>query len=177
MAGRSRGLDGFLRNHIVALGNFDIHDFPNGNQVGHRSTRADADEVAANDTADGDSRLSQAEFVGQRVQRLTAIDADRDGHLDLWVAENGGDVPGAQSRLYRGDGTGSFTDITFTVARKDLRKALEVLNAVRSKVGFDELAHSADVVDVYRDPVVGSQVLFRIHMSDTDVWVTGITSV
>lgn len=40
------------------------------------------------------------------------IDADRDGHLDLWVAENGGDVPGAQSRLYRGDGTGSFTDIT-----------------------------------------------------------------
>ena len=31
--------------------------------------------------ADGDSRLSQAEFVGQRVQRLTAIDADRDGSV------------------------------------------------------------------------------------------------
>jgi hypothetical protein len=40
------------------------------------------------------------------------IDADRDGNLDLWVAENGGAQPGAQSRLYRGDGTGMFTDIT-----------------------------------------------------------------
>lgn len=43
------------------------------------------------------------------------IDADRDGNLDLWVAENGGDQPGAQSRLYRGDGTGFFTDITASV--------------------------------------------------------------
>jgi len=31
--------------------------------------------------ADGDRRLSQTEFVGQRVQRLTAIDADRDGSV------------------------------------------------------------------------------------------------
>ena len=30
---------------------------------------------------DGDSRLSQAEFVGQRLQRLTAMDADRDGSV------------------------------------------------------------------------------------------------
>ena len=43
---------------------------------------------------------------------------------------------------------GTTANITFTVARKDLRKALEVLNAVRSKVGFDELAHSADVAKV-----------------------------
>lgn len=31
--------------------------------------------------ADGDRRLSQAEFVGQRVERLTAIDIDRDGSV------------------------------------------------------------------------------------------------
>jgi Ca2+-binding EF-hand superfamily protein len=31
--------------------------------------------------ADGDRRLSQAEFVGQRVQRLTAADTDRDGSV------------------------------------------------------------------------------------------------
>jgi aspartate kinase len=43
---------------------------------------------------------------------------------------------------------GSFTDITFTVARKDLRRALEVLNGVKAKVGFDEIAHSADVAKV-----------------------------
>ncbi len=33
--------------------------------------------------ADGDSRLSQAEFVGQRVQRLTAIDANHDGSVTV----------------------------------------------------------------------------------------------
>lgn len=31
--------------------------------------------------ADGDSRISQAEFVGRRVQRLTAADTDRDGSV------------------------------------------------------------------------------------------------
>lgn len=31
--------------------------------------------------ADGDHRLSQAEFVGRRLQRLTAADADRDGSV------------------------------------------------------------------------------------------------
>ena len=41
-------------------------------QAPARAMRADTD---------GDSRLSQAEFVGQRVQRLTAIDADRDGSV------------------------------------------------------------------------------------------------
>jgi aspartate kinase len=43
---------------------------------------------------------------------------------------------------------GAFTDITFTVARKDLRRALEVLNSVKSKVGFAEVSHSADVAKV-----------------------------
>lgn len=41
-------------------------------QAPGRAMRADAD---------GDSRLSQAEFVGQRVQRLTGMDADRDGSV------------------------------------------------------------------------------------------------
>ena len=31
--------------------------------------------------ADGDQRLSQAEFVGRRVERLTAADSDRDGSV------------------------------------------------------------------------------------------------
>lgn len=31
--------------------------------------------------ADGDSRLSQAEFFGHRIERLTAMDADRDGSV------------------------------------------------------------------------------------------------
>jgi aspartate kinase len=43
---------------------------------------------------------------------------------------------------------GSTADITFTVARKDLRKALEVLNAVKDRLGFSEISHSADVAKV-----------------------------
>ncbi len=36
------------------------------------------------------------------------VDIDRDGNLDLWVAE----YNAAQDRLYQGDGSGSYTDIT-----------------------------------------------------------------
>jgi enediyne biosynthesis protein E4 len=41
------------------------------------------------------------------------LDVDRDGFLDLWVVESvdAGDQP-AQDRLYAGDGTGRFTDVT-----------------------------------------------------------------
>ncbi|RZJ04092.1 MAG: EF-hand domain-containing protein [Brevundimonas sp.] len=41
-------------------------------QQAPRAMRADAD---------GDGRISQAEFVGQRVERLTAADANRDGSV------------------------------------------------------------------------------------------------
>lgn len=43
---------------------------------------------------------------------------------------------------------GSTADITFTVARKDLRKTLEVLNGVRDRIGFADIQHSADVAKV-----------------------------
>jgi aspartate kinase len=43
---------------------------------------------------------------------------------------------------------GSTANITFTVARKDLRKTVEVLNGIKDKVGFSELGHSADVAKV-----------------------------
>jgi hypothetical protein len=46
------------------------------------------------------------------------VDYDRDGNLDLWVPENEYALPSQinpttqQNRLYRGDGTGSFTEVT-----------------------------------------------------------------
>jgi aspartate kinase len=43
---------------------------------------------------------------------------------------------------------GETANITFTVSRKDLRKALEVLASVKDKVGFSDLKHSADVAKV-----------------------------
>lgn len=43
---------------------------------------------------------------------------------------------------------GETANITFTVARKDLRKALEVLQGLKDKVGYHELTHSIDVSKV-----------------------------
>jgi len=43
---------------------------------------------------------------------------------------------------------GETANITFTVARKDLRKALEVLQGLKDKVGYHELSHSLDVSKV-----------------------------
>jgi aspartate kinase len=43
---------------------------------------------------------------------------------------------------------GETANITFTVSRKDLRKALEVLAQVKDKVGFSDVTHSADVAKV-----------------------------
>ncbi|TMJ41265.1 MAG: aspartate kinase [Alphaproteobacteria bacterium] len=43
---------------------------------------------------------------------------------------------------------GETANITFTVARKDMRKALEVLQGLNDKVGYHELTHSFDVAKV-----------------------------
>ncbi len=43
---------------------------------------------------------------------------------------------------------GKFTDITFTLPRKDLRKAIENLSALKGKVGFEDIVHSADVAKI-----------------------------
>src|SRR5436190_9138525 len=43
---------------------------------------------------------------------------------------------------------GETANITFTVARKDMRKALEVLQGLKDKVGYHELTHSFDVAKV-----------------------------
>jgi aspartate kinase len=43
---------------------------------------------------------------------------------------------------------GETANITFTLARKDLQKALQTLEAVKAKVGFQELTSSADVAKV-----------------------------
>lgn len=45
----------------------------------------------------------------------TFVDFDRDGNLDLWVPRNSVDGVPQQDRLYRGDGAGSFADVTAEV--------------------------------------------------------------
>jgi aspartate kinase len=43
---------------------------------------------------------------------------------------------------------GAFANLTFTLPRKDLRKAIDVLNGIKSSLEFQELTHSADVAKV-----------------------------
>jgi len=43
---------------------------------------------------------------------------------------------------------GASTDLTFTLPRKDLRKAIEVLGKIKDAIGFSDISHSADVAKV-----------------------------
>jgi aspartate kinase len=43
---------------------------------------------------------------------------------------------------------GETANITFTLPRKDLKKALDVLNGIKAKVGFQDISSSADVAKV-----------------------------
>jgi len=43
---------------------------------------------------------------------------------------------------------GASTDLTFTLPRKDLRKALDVLIRVKEQLGYADISHSADVAKV-----------------------------
>lgn len=78
--------------------------------------------------ADGDSRLSQAEFVGQRVQRLTAIDADRDGSVtadERRAAMQARMAGRADARFDRldADDNGAVSRAEFDAARETGREA------------------------------------------------------
>ena len=43
---------------------------------------------------------------------------------------------------------GAVADITFTLPRKDLRKAIELLGKLKDSIGFEDIAHSADVAKI-----------------------------
>jgi len=43
---------------------------------------------------------------------------------------------------------GAVADLTFTLPRKDLRKAIEVLAKLKDQIGYQEISHSADVAKV-----------------------------
>jgi len=59
------------------------------------------------------------------------VDYDRDGLVDVWIPENtepGSGIP-LQDRLYRGDGAGSFAEVTESVGLTTRRWTLADLNA------------------------------------------------
>jgi len=77
---------------------------------------------------DGDSRLSRTEFVGQRVQRLTAMDADRDGSVTAderragMQARMAGRADARFDRLDAND-DGAVSRAEFDSARENAREA------------------------------------------------------
>ncbi|MFO0372381.1 MAG: EF-hand domain-containing protein, partial [Brevundimonas sp.] len=77
---------------------------------------------------DGDRRLSQAEFVGQRVQRLTTADTNRDGSVtadERRVAMQARVADRADARFDRLDGNddGAVSRAEFDAAREAARQA------------------------------------------------------
>ncbi|MFO0592466.1 MAG: VCBS repeat-containing protein, partial [Polyangiaceae bacterium] len=52
------------------------------------------------------------------VAGVTFVDYDRDGNLDIWIVQNTVNGNPVQDRLYKGDGTGHFTDVTFAQGLK-----------------------------------------------------------
>ena len=76
------------------------------------------------------------------VAGASFVDVDRDGVLDLWVAEaTANDVP-QQDRLYRGDCTGSFADITLErgLATKPWSKTSDLNEGLAHTIGWGALA-------------------------------------
>ena len=65
------------------------------------------------------------------------VDYDRDGNLDLWVAQNApldsdGNLRPLQDRLLRGDGSGGFTDVTVAAGLETTDWLLDDLNQARA---------------------------------------------
>ena len=91
--------------------------------------------------ADGDHRLSQAEFVGRRLERLTAADADRDGSVtaeERRAAARARMDRRADTRFERldADGDGMISKAEFDARREHRAEARAERGARRAHRGF-----------------------------------------
>jgi hypothetical protein len=138
-------------------------------QAPARAMRADTD---------GDSRLSQAEFVGQRVQRLTAVDTNRDGSVtadERRVARQARMAGRADARFSRMDanGDGAVTRAEFDAARVAAHEARGERGArpMRGHRGSAHGRHGMARMEA-RGPVVIADVQARAEQTfarlDTD---------
>ncbi len=115
-----------------------------------RATRADAD---------GDGRISEAEFVGQRVQRLGAVDADRDGSVTAQERQAGQAARRAERMTARFDRLDADRDGAISRAEFEARPA----RAQRAGKG-PRAAQRAERMAAHRDaraPVVIAEAQTR----------------
>ncbi len=94
----------------------DIDAYTSCNTSGE-DCQGETSEIMLNDGS-GHFTLGPADSDVRRAGLLDApagasfVDIDRDGNIDLWVPQHNTATVMMQDRLYRGDGTGRFHDIT-----------------------------------------------------------------
>ena len=98
---------------------------------------SETSEVLLNDGAGGFSLGPSESAVrvpnGEMPYGAAFVDYDRDGNLDLWVAEYSLDGSPAQDRLFRGDGSGAFEEVTEAVGlQTEPWSSIRTLNQGRS---------------------------------------------
>ncbi|MEZ4300664.1 MAG: CRTAC1 family protein [Polyangiaceae bacterium] len=82
------------------------------------------------------------------VAGVTFVDFDRDGNLDIWVVQNTNAGAPVQDRLYKGDGTGNFTDVTLSIGLKT--KAWSVVSDLNKALGHS-IGWSSNACDLNND--------------------------
>jgi hypothetical protein len=115
---RRDGADGSRRAEVVAWAdvNNDGHLDANTGFNRPQGSGGDTAEIMLNDgdgtfsLAPADNDLRQTGSVDVPAS-ASFVDYNRDGNVDLWVAQYAGEAP-LQDRLYRGEGDGTFTDVT-----------------------------------------------------------------
>lgn len=118
--------------------------------------------------ADGDGRISQAEFVGRRVERLTAADADRDGSVapeEMRAAFQARLAERAGARFQRldADGDGAISRAEFEARRSpDARPQ----RAARMHRGAARMAHRGQRMEA-RGPISIAEVRGKAEQAFT----------
>lgn len=98
---------------MATVGGVAVAQQPSAQDRPARGLRADTD---------GDGRLSQAEFVGRRMQRLTAVDANRDGSVTADERRTAMQARRAQRADARFDRLDANDDGSISRAEFDARK-------------------------------------------------------
>jgi hypothetical protein len=111
-----------MRKSILAAGVAALAVLTAGAALAQSAPQAGQHRAARGD-ADGDGRISRAEFVDARVARLTAIDANRDGSISAEERQSGIDTRRNQRASHRFEmldknGDGSISREEFTAQRE-----------------------------------------------------------
>lgn len=107
--------------------------------------------------ADGDGRISHAEFVGRRVERLNAADADRDGSVapeEMRAAFQARSAERADARFQRldADRDGAISRAEFDARRSPEARPQRAARAARMHRGGARMAHRGQRMEA-RGPV------------------------